>query len=63
MEPAEADTIFEPGFKVQGGRVLGGNWSLFTTRQIIHEHGGEIWLETAPGQGTTVHVSLPALRS
>ena len=63
MEPDEADTIFEPGFKVQAGRVLGGNWSLFTTRQIIHEHGGEIWLETAPGEGTTVHVSLPALRS
>jgi signal transduction histidine kinase len=63
MEPEEADTIFEPGFKVQGGRVLGGNWSLFTTRQIVHEHGGEIWLETAPGAGTTVHVSLPVVRS
>ena len=62
MEPEEADTIFEPGFKVQGGRVLGGNWSLFTTRQIVHEHGGEIWIETAPGEGTTVHVSLPAVR-
>ncbi len=63
MQPDEADTIFEPGFKVHAGRVLGGNWSLFTTRQIIHEHGGEIWLETTPGEGTTVHVSLPAQRS
>jgi signal transduction histidine kinase len=62
MQPEEADTIFEPGFKVQGGRVLGGNWSLFTTRQIIHEHGGEIWVETTPGEGTTLHVSLPAVR-
>jgi signal transduction histidine kinase len=62
MQADEAATIFEPGFKVENGRVLGGNWSLFTTRQIVHEHGGEIWLETAPGEGTTVHVRLPALR-
>jgi signal transduction histidine kinase len=60
MRADEAATIFEPGFKVENGRVLGGNWSLFTTRQIIHEHGGEIWIETAPGEGTTVHVRLPA---
>lgn len=63
MDPGEAATIFEPGFKVQDGRVLGGNWSLFTTRQIVHEHGGEIWIETVPGQGTTVHVTLPAAQN
>lgn len=63
MEPDEAATIFEPGFKVKNGRVLGGNWSLFTTRQIVHEHGGEIWLDSQPGGGTTVHVTLPAARN
>jgi signal transduction histidine kinase len=62
MRVDEAETIFEPGFKVENGRVLGGNWSLFTTRQIVHEHGGEIWIETAPGEGTTVYVRLPASR-
>ena len=62
MAPEEAATAFEPGFKVKQGRVLGGNWSLFTTRQIVQEHGGDIWIESQPGKGTTVHVRLPAVQ-
>jgi signal transduction histidine kinase len=59
MSAEEADTIFEPAFKVAEGRVLSGNWSLFNSRQIVYEHGGGIRLETAPGQGTAMHVTLP----
>jgi len=59
MAPEEADTIFDPAFKVAAGRVASGNWSLFNSRQIVYEHGGTIRLETAPGQGTAVHVTLP----
>jgi signal transduction histidine kinase len=55
----EADTIFEPQFKVAGARVATGNWSLFNARQIVYEHGGTISMETAPGSGTAVHVVLP----
>ncbi|MEP6716469.1 MAG: HAMP domain-containing sensor histidine kinase [Terriglobia bacterium] len=62
MAPEDVATIFDPGFRVEHGRVLGGNWSLFTALQIVNEHGGEIWMESQPGQGTTAHVSLPALR-
>jgi signal transduction histidine kinase len=32
---------------------------LYISRQIIEEHGGEIWLESAPGEGTTFFVKLP----
>jgi signal transduction histidine kinase len=59
MTPEEADTIFEPGFKVNGDRVSSANWSLFHSRQIVYEHGGEIRLDTAEGRGTAVHVTLP----
>lgn len=59
MPPEEADTIFDPIFKVDGGRVGTGNWSLFNTRQVVYEHGGDISVETAEGQGTAIHVSLP----
>ncbi|MDP9169603.1 MAG: HAMP domain-containing histidine kinase [Acidobacteriota bacterium] len=62
MDSDDVATIFDPGFRVEHGRVLGGNWSLFTARQIVNEHGGEIWMESQWGQGTTAHVSLPALR-
>jgi signal transduction histidine kinase len=59
MTPQEADTMFEPQFKVAGSRVATGNWSLFNARQIVYEHGGTISVETAPGGGTAVHVVLP----
>lgn len=62
MDPEDVATIFDPGFRVEHGRVLGGNWSLFTARQIVNEHGGEIWIESQPGRGTTAHVSLPVFR-
>jgi len=59
MSAEEADTIFDPGFKVADGRVASANWSLFNSRQIVYEHGGDIRLETAEGQGTAIHVTLP----
>jgi two-component system NtrC family sensor kinase len=59
MEPAELETIFDPGFKVTADRVSTGNWSLFSSRQIIFEHGGEIQISSVPGKGTTVEVLLP----
>ncbi|MCU1275390.1 MAG: integral rane sensor signal transduction histidine kinase [Bryobacterales bacterium] len=59
MEPSELETIFDPGFKVTAGRVSTGNWSLFSSRQIIFEHGGEIQISSVPGKGTTVDVLLP----
>jgi len=59
MEEAELETIFDPGFRVTSGRVSTGNWSLFSSRQIVFEHGGEIQITSSPGKGTTVNVMLP----
>ncbi|MDZ4803052.1 MAG: HAMP domain-containing sensor histidine kinase [Bryobacteraceae bacterium] len=52
--------IFDPGFRVEKGRVSSGNWSMFSSRQIIREHGGDITLTSAPGKGTIVIIILPA---
>jgi signal transduction histidine kinase len=59
MEESELETIFDPGFRVMAGRVSTGNWSLFSSRQIVFEHGGEIQISSTPGKGTTVDVLLP----
>ena len=59
MSEDEARTVFDPSFKVAAGRVASGNWSLFSSRQIVYEHGGALRVETAPGQGTAMHVTLP----
>jgi signal transduction histidine kinase len=59
MTSEELDRIFDPGFRVEGSRIASGNWSLFSARQIIYEHGGDIAIESTPGIGTTVRVTLP----
>jgi two-component system, NtrC family, sensor kinase len=51
--------IFEPGFRVAGGRISTGNWSLFSCRQIIHGHGGEMYITSVPEKGSTVVITLP----
>jgi two-component system, sporulation sensor kinase E len=60
MSPEQVDTMFEPSFKVAGGRVASGNWSLFNARQIVYEHGGNIQVETSEGAGASIHVILPS---
>ncbi len=52
-------TIFDPAFRVTQDRVSTGNWSMFSARQIVREHGGEIRVASRQGQGTTVTVILP----
>lgn len=57
---SEIETIFDPGFMEKSGRISTRNWSLFSARQIILEHGGEIRIDSQEGRGTTVVIALPA---
>jgi len=59
MKPDELASIFDPGFRVSADHVSTGHWSLFSTRQIVHEHGGDIRIASAAGRGTIVTVVLP----
>jgi signal transduction histidine kinase len=54
---AEAiDAAFEPYFSTKdAGLGLG----LALTRKIVGDHGGSIWLESAPGRGTVARMRLP----
>ena len=50
------EKIFEPFYTT---KERGTGLGLAITRQIIEQHHGEIAIESAPGQGTTVRVTLP----
>ncbi len=38
---------------------IGSGLGLFTTKNIVEEHGGTIWFESGPTEGTTFFVTVP----
>lgn len=56
------ERIFDPGFSRKEGRV-GLGLGLATSHSIVREHGGDMAIESEPGGGTTVTISLPFERT
>ncbi len=53
--------VFEPFFSTKRGKGTGLGLSI--TRNYVRSHGGDIQLESIPGLGTTVRVTLPILQA
>jgi signal transduction histidine kinase len=51
---------FSRGTNVDDRRFAGLGLGLYICRGIVEQHGGQIWATSAPGAGTTMHVTLPA---
>ena len=49
--------IFEPFFTTKRGKGTGLGLSI--TQSYVRSHGGDIQVESVPGLGTTVRVTLP----
>ncbi|MCU0804830.1 MAG: PAS domain S-box protein [Burkholderiales bacterium] len=60
IPPAVMDRMFEPFFSTKEvGK--GSGMGLATVHGIVHDHGGHVLVESAPGHGTTFRVLLPML--
>lgn len=59
MDAATAERAFEPFFTTKSGDQAAG-LGLSAVRRLVARAGGQVWLSSEPGRGTTVTVMLPA---
>lgn len=62
IAPAEQSRIFEKFYraKSQSCRVSGSGLGLAIARGLVEAHGGQIWVQSIPGKGSTFIFTLPA---
>ncbi|HET6339915.1 MAG TPA: histidine kinase dimerization/phospho-acceptor domain-containing protein [Polyangiales bacterium] len=59
QDQAHIFAAFRPSFAPTGQRVAGLHLGTAVARAVIRAHGGDVWFERRPNQGTTFVASLP----
>jgi PAS domain S-box-containing protein len=62
FEPRYAERIFGLFKRLHKDEYPGTGLGLAICRRIVERHGGRIWAEGEPGQGSTFYISLPGSR-
>ena len=58
IAPGDLERVFEPGVRLTESRP-GSGLGLAVVREIAVEHGGDVEVESTPGQGSTFRLVLP----
>lgn len=62
IPPAEQERIFDRFHRVDNRlarQTPGTGLGLYLVKAVVEAHGGKIWVESTPGQGSTFWVELP----
>ena len=56
----QVDKLFDRYW--QGPRKVGGvGLGLYICKKLVEAHGGQIWVDSRPGQGSCFHFTLPCV--
>ena len=59
IPPEYQSKIFQKFVQVRGRQSVGTGLGLAICKEIVRAHGGAIWVESLPGQGSTFTFTLP----
>ena len=60
MSPIDQAKLFKPFERLdKSPRVKGVGLGLMVAERLVEAHGGRIWVESAPGKGSTFYFTLP----
>jgi len=62
IAPEDLNHLFDRFFRIKsnsGAQIIGTGLGLPISRAIVEAHGGHIWVESQPGQGSKFFFSLP----
>jgi len=65
INPEEFKKIFDRFYRIETGQAekeSGGGLGLFICRSIVEAHGGRIWVESTPGEGSRFSFTLPIVK-
>jgi NtrC-family two-component system sensor histidine kinase KinB len=63
IPPEYQSKIFDKFVQVNGSQSGGTGLGLAISREFVRSHGGTIWVESEPGQGSTFTFTLPRIQT
>ncbi len=61
IEEGQWHRIFEPFHRLHGDAIPGSGLGLAIAKRAVEQAGGKIWVNSAPGSGSTFYLALPKL--